>query len=178
MVCFQQSAVKKRSVQRSCRVPEDVLDVLQFRSHPRRFRMRKSINRHSPPHIQQGLTVVGQSQLSTVFVCSNEVRVSHARVVGRHVILWIPPSEMAQFSDPLQQTHQRFNQWSPHDRGDDWCCCKNQFWLKVGFLARNPCCCLTQGEFCVTFPFVPHQDVASCHAKDGGLWRRLRGGTR
>ena len=23
-------------------------------------------------------------------------------------------------------------------------------------LARNPCCCLTQGEFCVTFPFVPY----------------------
>ena len=22
--------------------------------------------------------------------------------------------------------HQRFNLWSPHDRGDDWCCCKNQ----------------------------------------------------
>ena len=50
-------------------------------------------------------------------------------------------------------------------------------WLKP-FLARKLCCCLTQGEFCVTFPFVPYQDVASCHAKDGGLWRRLRSGTR
>ena len=38
-----------------------------------------------------------------------------------NAIPWIPPSEMAQRIDPLWPTHQRFNQWSPHDRGGDWC---------------------------------------------------------
>ena len=123
--------------QRSRRVPEDVLDALQFDLTQDDSDSNAQVNqrRHSPPHIQQGLAAVGKSQMSTVPVCSHEVRVSHARVFGRPTST--NGSEVATERDPVDptsrdgtvyrptlQTH--LNQWSPHDRGDDWCCCKNQ----------------------------------------------------
>ena len=58
--------------------------------------------RHSPPHTQQGLAAVGQSQMSTVPACSNEVRVSHARVFGRPAST--NGSEVATERDPVDST--------------------------------------------------------------------------
>ena len=54
--------------QRSRRVPEDVLDALQFDLTQDDSDSNAQVNqrRHSPPHIQQGLAAVGKSQMSTV----------------------------------------------------------------------------------------------------------------
>ena len=73
------------SVKGSRRIPEDVLDALQFDLTQDDSDSNAQVNqrRHSPLHIQLGLAAVGQSQTATVPACSNEVRVSHARVFGR-----------------------------------------------------------------------------------------------
>ena len=99
----------QRQRSRSRGVPEDVFDSLQFDLTQDDSDSNVQVNRRrrSPLHLQQVLrgrqAAGGQSQLSTVPACSNEDRVSHARVFGRPATL-PTGSEVATEQDPVDPT--------------------------------------------------------------------------